>query len=471
MVLLIVFLFASCTKIDTTSVGSGLIPGVDNIHTFDTTLDVIATNYDAYTECDSVSFLDLHALGIIDNNPLFGKSLANIYLELKPAVFPFKLPAHDTLSMVVDSVVLVLKYDHSYGDTLTPQKVQVYEVSDKMKYDSAYKTCTLIFHEPDLLGEASYVPARLRDSIHGFKENDANQLRIRINNNWGTDFINNVSKFSSDSAFKEYFKGFALVADEATGGEALNYFSLRSSSTRLSIYVRSKKDTTKDTSMINLTFNHSDLSNISASANYIKRDRATSEITQHLSQPTEGDSLIFIQTAPGSYALLKIPGLSSFPNSVIHRAALIAEQVYDPAVQQFQPPGMLFLQAEDPDKPGKYTPMPCDFSLGQLQTNFSYLGGFPEKVENGNGNAVSRYTFNISRYMQSIVTRKLANSTLKLSAPFYIYNDTAYTDRCNQFITPFNPYRMNHIADGGVKLNGSVQGPTRIRLYIVYSKL
>ena len=466
LVLLTAVLFAACTKIDTTSVGSGLIPGVDNIHTFDTTFDVIAVNYDNINECDSVSFADLHALGVINNNPLFGSSLANIYLELKPSAYPVALPAHDTLSMVVDSVVLVLKYDHSYGDTLAAQKVQVYEVSQKMKLDSAYKTCNLIAHESELLGEADYIPANLNDSIHGFEENAAKQLRIKLDNSWGTDFINNVSKFKTDSAFKQYFKGFAIVADEATGGEALNYFSLTSAATRLSIYVRSKKDTVKDTAMINLTFNNS-----SANANYIKRDRGASEITQHLSQPVNGDSLIFIQTTPGSYALLKIQGLSSFPNSVIHRAELIAEQVYDPAAVQFQEPRMLYLQAEDPDKPGRYTPIPCDFNIGQLQSGFSYFGGFAKNSGDGNGNTVSRYAFNISRYMQSIVTRDKANTTLKLSAPFYIHNDTAYTDRCNQLITPFRPFRMNQIADGGVKLNGSTLAPKRIRLYVVYSKL
>lgn len=463
--LLTAILFAACTKIDTTSVGSGLIPGVDNINTFDTTFDIIASNFDNVNECDSVGPGDLHAVGIMNNNPLFGKAQANMYLELKPSAYPVTLPAHDTLSMVVDSVVLVLKYDHSYGDTLTPQKVQVYEVSQKLRFDSAYKTCSLMAHEPDLLGEANYIPARLKDSIHGFGENDANQLRIRINNSWGTDFLSNISKFTSDSAFKEYFKGFAIVADDATGGEALNYFSLTASATRLSIYVRSKKDTVKDTTMLNLTFNAN-----SGSANYIKLDRNGSEITQHLSQPAEGDSLLFISTTPGSYALLNIPGLSSFPNSVINRAELITEQVYDPLVANFQTPRMLYLQIEDPEKPGKYINVPCDFSTSELNTNFSNIGGFAKDVSDGNGNIVSRYSFNISRYLQSIVTRGMANPKLKLSAPFYIINDTAYVDRCNQSIGRFS-YRMNQVADGGVKLNGSIKGNKRIRLHVIYSKL
>ncbi len=463
--LLTAILFTACTKIDTTSVGSGLIPGVDNINTFDTTFDIIATNFDNATECDSVGPGDLHAIGIINNNPLFGKALANTYLELKPSSFPVTLPAHDTLSMVVDSVVLVLKYDHSYGDTLTPQKVQVYEVSEKLRFDSLYKTCALMAHEPDLLGSADYIPARLKDSIHAFKENDANQLRIKIDNSWGTDFINNVSKFTTDSAFQEYFRGFAIVADDGTGGEALNYFNLTSSATRLSIYVRSKKDTVLDTTSLNLSFNRN-----SGSANYINIERNASEITQHLTQPAEGDSLLFIQTAPGSYVQMSIPGLDAFPNSVINRAELIAEQVYDPMAASFQTPRMLYLQIEDPNKAGKFINVPCDFSSGELNNGFANIGGTAKNVSDGNGNMVSRYTFNISRYVQSIVTRKKANSKLRLSAPYYIQNDTAYIDGCNQAIGLFS-YRMNQVADGAVKLNGSIKGSKRIRLHIIYSKL
>jgi len=36
--------FLSCKKIDTTDIGSDLIPVVDNVHTFDTTLEIITDN-------------------------------------------------------------------------------------------------------------------------------------------------------------------------------------------------------------------------------------------------------------------------------------------------------------------------------------------------------------------------------------------------------------------------------------------
>ena len=114
-ILISFFFVLGCTKIDTTKLGQDLIPTVDNIHTFDTTLNVIAANFDDPNTCDSIVASDLHALGIISNDPLFGKTSANIYMELKPSVFPFAFPDHDTDSLFLDSAVLVLQYSHSFG--------------------------------------------------------------------------------------------------------------------------------------------------------------------------------------------------------------------------------------------------------------------------------------------------------------------------------------------------------------------
>src|SRR5664279_3520194 len=93
-IFLLILLSWSCTKIDTTNLGANLIPVVDNIHTFDTTLDVIANNFDPLA-CDSVYVTDLHALGVIPNDPFFGKTSANIYCQFKPQFYPFNFPASD----------------------------------------------------------------------------------------------------------------------------------------------------------------------------------------------------------------------------------------------------------------------------------------------------------------------------------------------------------------------------------------
>ena len=458
----------SCTKIDTTNLGASLIPIVDNIHTFDTTFNVIVNNFDPVA-CDSVYRTDLHATGIIPNDPNFGKTTASIYLELKPQYYPFTFPASDKDSLIVDSAVLVLHYSHSYGDTLLAQKLQVYKLLDEFKIDTTYTTCNVFNYDNSfLLGEQAFIPARLADSVHAFREDASSQLRIRLSDSFAAGFItDSAAVFKTDTTFKNYFKGFGIIPDQVFGGNAINYFDLGNIDTRLSFYLRSSLANVKDTSVVNFTF-----TSYSGEANSVIHERGASEITGHLTHPAAGDSLIYIQTAPGSYAEIRIPGLTGLSNRVIHRAELIVEQAYSPVSSDLHltTPNFLYLDTKDTSTNGTYIPIPCDFTTVNQQPDFSYFGGARKLVDDGSGHPVSRYVFNISRYVQSIVTKETNNATLRLQAPYNIVNQASYTDRCNQLISPFN-FPLNNIAEGGVKLNGTNNTPGRLRLHIIYSTL
>ena len=467
--LLISFLFAmGCTKIDTTKLGAGLLPAVDNIYTFDTTINVIATNFDNLPSCDTLNRADLNALGIITDDPYFGKTKADIYVEFKPASFPVTVPAYDAGQLLVDSAIMVLQYAYSYGDTNTIQKASVYPLTDRFKVDTSYTTCDAFQYQNSLLGEKVYTPSRLKDSIPLAGKNVANQLRIPIDKSLATNWLLNASTtLSSDSAFKISNKGFAIVSDQGTGGKAINYFNLSSPNTGLTIYYRTTKGDKKDTTVLQFA-----MTNTSGEANFIERTRGTSEITNHLTKPAAGDAEIYIQASPGNYAELKIPALANLSNRVINRAELIIEQVYSSNTldELYKVPQMLYLDTKDTSTSGRYVPVPCDFNQDAIQSNFATLGGKAKMVKDANGNMVHQYVFNISRYVQSIVTKHDNNAVFRLSAPYYIHNNTAYTDRCKQIIAPFH-YGMNNIADGRIKLQGTNSTSSRMRLHIVYSKL
>jgi Domain of unknown function (DUF4270) len=445
-----------------------LIPPVDNIHTFDTTLTVIANNFDT-PDCDSVYRTDLHAFGFIPNDPYFGKTTANMYFELKPQYYPFKFPAADKDSLLLDSAVLVLHYANSYGDTLSPQKVLVHKLLDQFSADTTYTTCDVFnFDNANVIGEQTFVPARLTDSVHALNEEASNQLRIRLTDAFAKTFITDSSEiFKTDTTFKFYFKGFALIADQVFGGNAINYFDLGNTDTRLSFYFRTSLSNVKDTTRIDFPFTY-----YSGEANAVIRERGTSEITNNVNHLPAGDSIIYIQTSPGSYAELKIPGLSGLSNRVIHRAELIVEQVYSglPSDVYLTTPDYLYLDTKDTSTNGTYYPIPCDFTTSSGQPDFAYFGGIKKIVDDGSGHQVSRYVFNISRYVQSIVTKAANNATLRLQSPYDITNKIAIVDRCNNLIGPFS-FPLNNIADGGVKLNGTNGTNTRIRLHIIYSTL
>ena len=456
------FLSWSCTKIDTTELGQGLIPVVDNINTFDTTIDVIVNNFDTVSsECDSMSPADLHALGIIENDPYFGKTSANIYVEFKPQTFPTKIAD----SFHLDSAVLVLHYSHTYGDSTQAQNVQVYGLTNAFILDSTYTTCSLLPYDNfNLLGQKLYTPKDLDDSIHAVREDAIDELRIPID----TSFVRGIvdtAVLKSDSAFKEYLRGFAIVADQALGGNALSYFDITDVSSRLSVYGRAG---VKDTAVYDFPFTQ-----LSGHSNSIVRERGSSEITNNVFHPAGGNDYAYIQTSPGSYAELTIPGLTGLSNRVIHRAELIAEQVFslNTVDNYLVAPQLLYLDTKDTSTNGKYIPIPCDFTYFSQQPNFTTFGGLRKAAVDFQQNPISKYIFNISRYVQTIVTKNSNNAVLRLRAPYNIVNSTSYIDRCNQGVSAFN-FTVNNIAEGRVKLYGTNKNsPQHMRLHIVYSVL
>ena len=89
----LLFLVSSCKRInEATDLGDDLLPGIDGVHTFDTTLTSLQTfNHIFEADKDSVAVFrsDDHILGNISGDPLFGKTNAKIFLELKPSTYPW----------------------------------------------------------------------------------------------------------------------------------------------------------------------------------------------------------------------------------------------------------------------------------------------------------------------------------------------------------------------------------------------
>ena len=457
-----------CTKIDTTDIGSGLIPAADNINTFELILPVVANNFDSIPfgkGCTTIYPTDDHVLGYISNDPLFGTTKAIIYTELKPVGFPFSFPA-TAVDRTLDSVVLILSYHKAFGDSTLQQTAEVHAISNIFKPDSS--TCTSYNFDAAILGSANYKPERLRDTVRSFGDTSAKpqQLRIKLSNAFGQSLLAQDSvgthPFSSDTAFKKYFPGFAITPNNT--GNALSYFSITDPNTRLAIYYKYKRTGLLDTAVVTNFGLHFG----GASANNIVRNHTGAELSQFLAHPLAGDSLIFIQTTPGSYAQLTIPGLSGLSNRIIHRAELIMDQVTPLPTDPFATPNILYLDLKYDD--ASYRPIPCDFSFSSGQPNIATFGGFKTTVKDPFGNNIARYTFNISRYVQKIVTNKRTNSVLRLRAPDYITSSIGYVDDCNLFVPAFlSPY--NQLAYGRVKLGGGNNTNYKMRLRIIYSNL
>lgn len=129
---------------------SDVIPQIDNINTFGSDTFTLHTHtiYQDSLQTGGLwknnrvasSALFYHALGTIASDPVFGKTVAGIYLQVLPPTinFQFKTNASGT-QRTIDSVILVLPYKAVYGDTIgsSMQTYNVYRSLKSFSRDSA----------------------------------------------------------------------------------------------------------------------------------------------------------------------------------------------------------------------------------------------------------------------------------------------------------------------------------------------
>jgi Domain of unknown function (DUF4270) len=501
-VILFLFITATgCTKIDTTTLGSELIPAVDNVSTFADTLDIIGTQGTFDESATRVAIGDLHALGAITNDPVFGKTQAEVFLELKPAFYPFYFGAAGDLidnavndSTGFDSVVLCLSVKSYYGDTLTttPHKFQVYTIKNSNTdfSDSSY----LLNYRPDGgeygtridSGITLVDPTKLGDTVHypgSAALTVTNQIRIKLTE----DFMNALIAdrdtaaagngiYKNDANFRSFLKGFAILPDPSANPNGLFYGNITDATTRLEIHFRKKSTAgVVDTSFSSFYFFPRLDTAIGRSphANYLQRDSAGSELVSR--QP----DALYILSSPGTYANLRIPALDTFSNSIIHRAEIILEQVpsSDPSIAAIDkvliPPSYMYLDLIDsastvhPFKPvyhdltttGFYDPDNSAFFFPAQGINFNYFGGFLRSKTGPSGDPLFYYTFNVSRHVQNLITKDGTNYKFRLYAPFEL---NYYGKKI-----AFN----NNRAAGRIKIGNGNNPGYKLRMRILYSKI
>lgn len=474
--LFLVIGFLSCKKInEATELGGDLIPVVDNVNTFEVALSAISNNQRfniPFSDTTKVFYDDFVALGAT-NDPEFGQVDANFHFNILPAtlgIYPF---LHKDSVRIIDSVVLSLAYQGGYGDTANAsQSLSVYEIDPNSGFhiDSIYKYAdpTSDFATTGgVLGSKTYNLSSLKDSMVVVTGNDtakvANVVRIKLDNSFAARFeasdTTASGAYHSDSSrgdnFRRLFAGFAIKSDN--GGNVLSYFDLSNTDkTNLTFYFRIiHSNGSQDT--LASSFIHS----TNGQANYVKVTPGANWAT-YLTNGTESDDKIYIQSAPsGSYASILIPDLSTLGNKIIHRAELIAPKLPSAMELTFTPPTKLFLDKTNLGTPDSAFLFNRDIAVGfDGSLDLASFGGTLKNNE---------YRFNITRYVQGIITRNEPNDTLRLYAPLrtapYIQNPSGAT-RINVQVAPA-------IAYGRVVLGGGsyVNPDQRLRLRIVYSNL
>lgn len=463
--LALVFLVSACTRInEATELGGGLIPPVDNINTFETFLNVEADNRLAI-DTTKVYYNDDLALGYI-NDPEFGLIQADAYFNVSHPNY-FIYPYYNRDSVKVDSVVLSLSYQASYGDTNSNTTLRVFEIAQSAGFND---TTLYKYDHPNFtttgpqLGSKTFQVKKLTDSVDFFRKRDtfkiANAIRIRLDTNLGRRLVNydtsNTANgaYRNDSIFKSLFRGFAIKADAT--GNALVYISptdlLKS---KLTVYFRYTKNALTDT--IQADYFHA----TGGQANLVRRTPG-GNWANYLNNGIPNDDKIYLPTTPGSLAQVRIPALDTFRNVVVHRAELIATPLPSLQSGSFGNPLGLFMDRISPTGDTAFT-FDADMLIANNFTSYTYdINAFGGKLRTD-----STYRFNVTRYVQGMVTQRLRNDLLRIYVPLRAFLYSPGYRALNQI------YVTDRVAYGRVVLAGGnyPDATKRLRLRLIYSKL
>lgn len=465
---------SACSKLDTTDIGNELIPAVDNVNTFDTVLEVITDNF-LYTDSSRIAASDIHAIGVIGNDPEFGETQAAAYFSLSPAVFNAH-PFINRDSITIDSIVLSLPFNGVYGDSNAIEQFEVFEIDPAANFkDSLYRINSTPFTLlPTVLGSKTVDFKTLNDSIVytnylsststiADTVRTANQLRIQLDPSFATKFLNfdTSNQYKNDSSFRSNFKGLAVKINQggSPGANALAYFTLSgTSSASLTFYGTFTRNGQLDTIAPVFSFP----ANLSrSSANLITRTPANN-YQVYLNNGNLSDDLVYLQTSPGSVATVRIPGLAGLSNRVVHRAELILEKIPSTLDNIYTHPPLLFIDGTNEAGDSTFT-IRNDFILTGQGSGYDIAS--LEGLYKSN-----KYTFNLSRYVQSIVTKKQRSHILRVYAP---YETRPYLESTNETFSlyPFALAVSSPISAYRVVLGGGTHPTNKMRLRIIYSKI
>ncbi|GEP88901.1 hypothetical protein SAMN05660909_02557 [Chitinophaga terrae (ex Kim and Jung 2007)] len=431
---------AGCNK--STILGGGLIPPGDLVNAQDTIITDIVTNnilrYDSSILNGQNAYKKI--LGSINTDPVFGKTHAFVFMQVS---LPSSNFTFEGSGQVLDSVVLSLSYSGYTGDSATPQTFRVYRMNEPdFKIDSNYAYNRVLgYNKAELLGTATVSPISLRDSVSIYGKKEAAQLRIKLSNAFGNELLQQTTAgaFANDSAFRAYLKGFAIIPDTLLGSNSnMVYLDMNSVNTKLSVFY---KNSTTDSLIATMSFNQY----ASAHANYFTRNYNGSQAARFInSNNANGDSLLFLNAAPGLFANIKIPNLENFPNVLINKAELVITEVTNgPADRNdiFIPPTSLSLRQYTN---GDTTKIPIDY---YASGGASFFGGTRQVVTNFGGVMVSQYTFNLANTVQRFIKKLDPNNGFRLEGYSPLYMD------------------VNRVKAGGSKLS-----QYNIKLRIIYTK-
>lgn len=435
--------FSTTSCKEKTLMDTGLIPGVDNIHTFEldeSQLSVgIATGvFDSlYTNQASKN---IFALGKISEDPFFSNLTTGVYIQFAPPENDYNFEG-----FTLDSAFVSLVYARrSYGDTMSAsgnvQQYAAYRLTENFGPKDTLYTFSTLAYAPAPVGESTVTLLQINgDTLEGRPN-----LRIKLDTDFASTIVNAAPEALSNAAnFREFLNGLYIVpVNPAGSSDRLSYFNLIGStdrqSSRIDFYGRNDAG---EVEMRSFPFRNEATGYIQA----MERVYTGKPAERFAGTASAADSIV-VEGYPGLYTEITIRDLDQIPAAVINKASLTLTAIAVGRDANLTVPPQLFLeQVED----GMVRPVADMLNAAgtPVEEGFLIIDGKPVQVTD-NGPARYRYQLNFPRALQQALMEGRQEITLRISS------STAY------------PGAFRLLAHG---MNGNQAD--RLKVHIIYSKL
>lgn len=325
------------------------------------------------------------------NDPVFGKTQAGFCSQFILSGNNINFGGNP---ITIDSVVLTLQCSGYFGDTMSPLRMEVYKLSEKLSETSYYSNHTPAITGTNLVYNNTPIYPQPTTNVYVDSANSAAHLRIRLTNEFGHHLMTECN-LSNNVNFQDDFYGLAVKAELINPAQTGNlcYVSLTSSLSGISVYY------TLDNAHKKYTF---PISSACTRYNFFEHDYATasSDLRRQIFNFEQqlGEHNLYLQATGGIKTHVTLPELPSElinHNVVINKAELVITNISEDEATLFNPYN-LGLQVVNNDNTLSYTPDDATY------TSTDYFGGIYDSDK-------KEYRFRITKYVQKVVTNTKNN--------------------------------------------------------------
>ena len=403
LALTLLFAIGGCKKPEQ-DLGLDLLPG-DELG-----LMVDTATIEAFTYVDSAirtSGLTRNLLGSY-LDPQFGLVNAGIVTQIRLSANNVGA-GQDNSGLVADSIVLSLAFDgsnYAYGN-LNPQVFRVYELTEELSVDSTYSTDKV----PEVTGEdlvavrgGRLVPRPLSPTVVG-GDTLQPQLRIRLDNALAERFLAafGTPDLVDNASFLSFFKGLYITTDNGAQlpfQQGILYFNLLNAASKVTLYYRDTQQAEQPARTFDFPINQN-----SVRYTVVRHEHEAAldpGLMMALADTASPAMRTYVQALGGLRTVIRFPNLSSYAERGL---ALARAELLVPVGSTYNaylpPPAQLFIFRKDTAGTDLFLPDQTG-GVGSIDGTFRQ--------------SEQAYRFNITRYVQGVITGIIAGNSVELVA-------------------------------------------------------